>query len=215
MAHSPELTLSCELFEELAAGLVARSDSLQDSWELHSAEGETHFLVKKKTLLFPLPLEGGSTQAPDNEEESKEEDSSHSAVEDSGDCAQLLVVPPIMRSVCMEYHVVYSPAYSVPVLYFRASHPKGKQLSLDQVWSLVSQHLPVAVEGEQQDYWGLVTQNEHPLLGQPFYHIHPCHTAKVMATVPSEKFNYLVTWLSVFGAVVGLKLPRAYINTTH
>ena len=89
--------------------------------------------------------------------------------------------------------------------------------------------------------WGLVTQQEHPLLFRPFYHIHPCHTATVMEravqthrpqggdedgagrdkeVVWEDGFDrtppphYLLSWLSMFGPVVGLSVPLSYLQTT-
>ena len=149
--------------------------------------------------------------------------------------------PPL--SVHVEYHIVHSFSYKVPVLYFNTTYSNGRQLSLDDTWKLLSKRF---VSGSV-DRWGLISQQEHPLLHRPFYHIHPCHTANVMAQatdtkkneaekcrkdltdmrtlsggeatvsmVPhlaagsERKANYLVTWLSTFGPLVGLTLPLHY-----
>ena len=154
-------------------------------------------------------------------------------------------------SVHVEYHIVHSFSYEVPVLYFNATYSNGRQLSLQDMWKLLSDRFV----SSDVDRWGLVSQQEHPLLHCPFYHIHPCHTAKVMAQARKSqtdvnvltetereskegaskdgpntlvacndggddakegqelsKFepNYLVTWLSTFGPLVGLKVPLEY-----
>lgn len=74
---------------------------------------------------------------------------------------------------------------------------------------------------------------EHPLLGIPFYHIHPCEAAKLMAVIRGASIpqphaaahsgqvlqlertslertpacNFIASWLSLFGPVVGLHIP--------
>lgn len=75
-----------------------------------------------------------------------------------------------------------------------------------------------------------VTQAEHPILGVPFFTIHPCQTANIMALfrpgtiffylsvtsyivedpAVSSTANYLLSWLSVVGPVIGLELPLRY-----
>lgn len=259
-------TLTYAEFERCAQEIVACSDRLRAGWELRSIRqtadpAETVFLVKKSTLV---------TQQSENRDHvepslCEPEDS----VEDCGDPAIIHVQPtndgqlaPV--TVHLEYHVCYSTSYEVPVLYFTAAFQNGKQLPLKDVWSLV---LDVYVSAES-DRWGLITQHEHPLLSRPFYHIHPCHTAQVMAAALScvgdpEKgttlscvgdpeegtalncagnkeqgtaaalggddstirvvssplnkqdnftptVNYLLTWLSTFGPLVGIKLPSAF-----
>ncbi|KAG9353571.1 hypothetical protein JZ751_011690 [Albula glossodonta] len=59
-------------------------------------------------------------------------------------------------------------------------------------------------------------QQEHPLIGQPFFFLHPCRTADFMrpllqvAHAENRKLNYIVSWLSVVGPVVGLDVPLSY-----
>ncbi|XP_050400883.1 ubiquitin-like-conjugating enzyme ATG10 [Patella vulgata] len=58
--------------------------------------------------------------------------------------------------------------------------------------------------------------HEHPILGRPFYQLHPCLTAMMMKniqTIGDERKNYLISWLSSVGPVVGLKLPLIYAQT--
>ena len=145
------------------------------------------------------------------------------------------------ETVKMEYHVVYNISYGVPVLLFTAYHLNGKQLRLEEIWSLIS---PAHAPPSNQEKWNMVSQLEHHILGRPFYHIHPCHTAKAMEAAATARFspgrssdakeqevgdvkgeksccgdklgrtgpfpNYILTWLSMFGPVVGLTLPLEY-----
>ncbi|MEE6458710.1 hypothetical protein FKM82_000397 [Ascaphus truei] len=54
---------------------------------------------------------------------------------------------------------------------------------------------------------------EHPILGQPFFILHPCRTNEFMTSVQGttgRKGNYITSWLSTVGPVVGLTLPLSY-----
>ena len=86
-----------------------------------------------------------------------------------------------------------------------------------------------------------MTEAEHPVLGLPFYQMHPCNTAALMAAVaessrPSnlasnatatptktahssalasaahgiDNGDYVKSWISLTGQVVGLSLPLSY-----
>uniref|UniRef100_UPI00358E6FE4 ubiquitin-like-conjugating enzyme ATG10 isoform X4 n=1 Tax=Myxine glutinosa TaxID=7769 RepID=UPI00358E6FE4 len=133
-----------------------------------------------------------------------------------------------------EYHVVYSLSYAVPVLYLNAHTLDGRRLSLDSILSRASLTLRAGLDGagtsrvsgaESQDgddydgrtecaiRWDGLTQQEHPLLGHPFYVLHPCRTAQLLqpivglAHAERRQLNYLVSWLSTVGPAVGLSLP--------
>ncbi|KAJ7988405.1 hypothetical protein DPEC_G00323200 [Dallia pectoralis] len=112
-----------------------------------------------------------------------------------------------------EYHVLYSSSYQTPVLYFRASTLEGRSLSLEEVWDGVH---PNYMQRLQHGPWDTITQQEHPLLGQSFFVLHPCRTEEFMMPVlqaaleEQRPVNYVVTWLSVVGSVVGLHVPLSY-----
>ncbi|XP_020893471.1 ubiquitin-like-conjugating enzyme ATG10 isoform X3 [Exaiptasia diaphana] len=117
-----------------------------------------------------------------------------------------------------EYHVTYSPSYGVPVLYFITYTQDGCPLGLQDVWSAIPHVYQQRLQAER---WTFLTQQEHPFLGKPFFQLHPCHTADMMKCIlmrasdessltTRRKTNYLVTWLSSVGPVVGLELPLAY-----
>ena len=175
-------TLTYAEFEHCAREIVACSDRLRAGWELRSIRptadpAKTVFLVKKSTLV---------TQSENKDPVEPLLCVPEDSVEDCGDPATLHVQSTkagqlALMSVHLEYHVVYSTSYEVPVLYFTAAFQSGKQLPLKDIWSLISDTYVSA----ESDRWGLITQNEHPLLSRPFYHIHPCHTAQVMAAALS------------------------------
>ena len=69
------------------------------------------------------------------------------------------------------------------------------------------------------------SQCSHPLLFQPFYQLHPCHTAQwmeIMCSVQNTKENrerqkhvsvgmYIIIWLSFVGPFVGLSIDNKYM----
>ena len=218
---SPEGTLTYEEFVCCARELVVLSDRLGDGWELRNIlttdSTETVFLVKRHSHYLTEPQQELVSKASGDESKQSigvlvEEES---GIEECSDPA--IAASGTLLTVHFEYHIVHSVSYEVPVLYFIATYDNGKQLPLKEVW----RHLLTRtyISGDT-DKWGLVTQIEHPIFGRPYYHIHPCHTAKVMATALScaveemgsceQRGNYLFTWLSTFGPLVGLMLPLEY-----
>ncbi|XP_063962395.1 ubiquitin-like-conjugating enzyme ATG10 isoform X1 [Lytechinus pictus] len=114
------------------------------------------------------------------------------------------------ESCQFEYHIIHSASYNVPVLYFTACKSDGKLLTLDEVWGQVPGSYQERLRHQR---WTFITQQEHPLLGRPFFQLHPCRTADLMkSVVPHHKGNYVVTWLSSVGPVVGLELPLAFAD---
>eukprot|EP00057_Strongylocentrotus_purpuratus_P010345 XP_011664819.1 PREDICTED: ubiquitin-like-conjugating enzyme ATG10 [Strongylocentrotus purpuratus] len=115
-----------------------------------------------------------------------------------------------IESCQFEYHIIHSASYNVPVLYFTACKSDGKLLTLEEVWRQVPGSYQERLRHQR---WTFITQQEHPLLGRPFFQLHPCRTADLMKSVaPISKGNYVMTWLSSVGPVVGLELPLAFAN---
>ena len=110
------------------------------------------------------------------------------------------------NTISYVYHIVYSHTYQVPVLYFSCCHSNGQLLSIEEVWSHIP---PVHQQRVSHNSWSLITQGDHPILGQPFFYVHPCHTSDVMRCVWSKgsQIDYLTSWLSMFGPLVGVDLP--------
>ncbi|XP_010125543.1 PREDICTED: ubiquitin-like-conjugating enzyme ATG10, partial [Chlamydotis macqueenii] len=89
----------------------------------------------------------------------------------------------------------------------------GRPLTLDEIWKSVHAcYQSRLLEGP----WDTITQQEHPLLGQPYFVLHPCRTNEFMSSIltGSQKQNrhpnYIILWLSTVGPVVGLNLPLSY-----
>lgn len=261
--------LTYQQFEEFAIQLAAISDKIGDGWALRHvqvcSEPEKVFLVKRSTHQLVVTGENSPPGTAEDEGLLALEDGME-IMDESRDPG--IATPP---SFCteptrassegdlskttiahLEYHIVHNQSYQVPILYFNATYMNGRQLAMQDVWALIS----TLLTSSDTDKWSLVTQQEHPLLHCPFYHIHPCHTAKVMATALSlqdgfnvsvseddvvieakadspvcedrhcltkkteaspighgntrEQRNYLVSWLSMFGPLIGIRVPGEY-----
>ncbi|XP_076140657.1 ubiquitin-like-conjugating enzyme ATG10 [Alosa pseudoharengus] len=201
--------LSCGLFLE-------HSHSLNDGWAWKEVNGSEAEGYMKKTVMVSCQVSGMPYQS----SQSKPVEASDALMESEQLCCdqdeaggeQTAVAEgqPVVR---YEYHVLYSCSYQIPVLYFRASTLEGRSLSLDEVWNNVH---PNYQQRLRQGPWDTITQQEHPLLGQPFFMLHPCRTEEFMrpaletARAEQKGVNYIVTWLSVVGPVVGLDVPLSY-----
>ncbi|XP_041100654.1 ubiquitin-like-conjugating enzyme ATG10 isoform X2 [Polyodon spathula] len=141
------------------------------------------------------------------------EHSQHKVCEEFEDPAagcSITTGPEVIR---YEYHVVYSSSYQSPVLYFRACKLDGRPLSLEEIWERVHDNYKDRL---LQGPWDTITQQEHPLLGQPFFILHPCRTHEFMSPIvqaakqENRHLNVITAWLSMVGPVVGLALPISY-----
>ncbi len=220
MSSTGSYYLPYERYESCAREFVELSSKLGDGWELKTvkicSEPARVFLTKTTSHIIDL-----SSTNPLS--------TSEALLDLAGGASELddIIDPAVAKhtgtqhTVNVEYHIVYSDSYEVPILYFNAMQLNGKQLALDDIWKIVS----TTLTSTSTDRWSLISQQEHPLLCRPFYHVHPCHTAKVMGQAlsitsgsrntscsneHSNGVNYLISWLSVFGPLVGLSVSLAY-----
>lgn len=106
----------------------------------------------------------------------------------------------------VEYHVLFSPSYSVPVMYLRVYNSAGEpEWSTDKVCDILDLPDDLKVSLLKQG----LTQQPHPHLQTPFLQLHPCHTSKFMTSVHNYT-NYLTSWLSLVGPSVGIYLDNQY-----
>lgn len=108
----------------------------------------------------------------------------------------------------VDYHIIFSISYGVPVLCFNVFHDDGSIVDNKDAWELFkfnrTDHLETSL-----------TQTEHPTLKIPFLTLHPCETDQLIGTCFLGSKNPLVSWLSAIGPTVGLDLPLAYEKLTH
>jgi ubiquitin-like-conjugating enzyme ATG10 len=136
------------------------------------------------------------------------------------------------------YNVLYSPSYGEPVLYFEAHDQSGSPLPLAHVLASLRLEGGAAAEGATSSVQlpaVTLSQEDHPLLGRPFYLLHPCRTGDVMgrllgprhlasgdsveaaaagatAEPESSSLRYLLAWMCVAGQPVGLSPSPEHWN---
>lgn len=192
------MALSWKKFLECANHLLSVSNSISDGWSLcgkdnFSPSPENCYLVKKDTKpIIPIEL-----QSQYNTLECEENiDCDPLSVEGSGGNKENLI---------WEYHILYSPSYGVPVLYFNVRNTAGRLLSLDQIWATLN--VPSEILAEK---WSFVSQQEHPILLRPFFFLHPCKSIEILKVSENSKVNPLVTWLSSIANIVHLNVELDY-----
>ncbi|KAL4737473.1 hypothetical protein BDV11DRAFT_206746 [Aspergillus similis] len=141
---------------------------------------------------------------PDLQLEAWEEDS-EALIRTSNSC-ELLV----------DYDILLSPTYQVPVLYF-VLRRTGKPLGLDEVYNyLVPDQCKRNIRN--MGIMGGISFSYHPIFETPAFFVHPCNTADAMRDIASEHDispeAYLIIWLGLVGNSVGLQLSSELFKST-
>ncbi|KAF0528298.1 Ubiquitin-like-conjugating enzyme ATG10 [Gigaspora margarita] len=126
-------------------------------------------LVKRITPVNFVILENDFTQIDDE-------------IFEEEDLNSLPTVPVSDEYFTVDYHIIYSTSYKVPVLYFNAYNSDGTLLTNDEIYSnLVHplKHNDIKTAG----FNGAISQQDHPTLLIPFYYLHPCETATLMTSI--------------------------------
>ena len=134
-----------------------------------------------------------------------------------------------MVVVDWELHIVYNEIYHTPALWLKATRSDGVPLTGEEVARLCGVGV-VEGEGEEEGGWTVLSQDEHPILGQPFFFLHPCGTPGRMTRLliverrvgeeeeeEEEKkarvgLVYLVKWFGLVAAVLGLRFPPQFVR---
>ncbi|GFS32142.1 ubiquitin-like-conjugating enzyme ATG10 [Nephila pilipes] len=184
------MTLEFEKFKTFATDFVSVSSKLGDEWALRTSKiGKLEEIYLEKRTI-------------------KMHDEVSEIVDNSNNCDdELEILSP--KYTIFVYHIIYSHSYSVPILWFTAHHEDGKLLSLEELWK----QIPSCFKNNEPDSkWNILTQQEHPILGIPYFMVHPCYTADLLSTCSSS--NYIISWLSIVGPVAGLTLSLKYAKYT-
>ncbi|XP_067838885.1 ubiquitin-like-conjugating enzyme ATG10 isoform X1 [Heptranchias perlo] len=213
--QNENICLGKQQFQQFCKLFIRHSDEIHNGWEWRQKELNEGYMVKvhlrsknskNNSVVGDHCLQ--SLQCLEAESLSEEEVNLENVSNDTEEAQ--VTTSELIR---YEYHVVYSSSYQAPVLYFRACYSDGRPLALKEIWENVHDCYK---ERLFQGPWDTITQQEHHLLGQPFFVLHPCRTPELMtpimdgATQEKRNVNYITSWLSMMGPVVGLDLPLSY-----
>ncbi|XP_052863562.1 ubiquitin-like-conjugating enzyme ATG10 [Anopheles cruzii] len=183
--HPHEWVSSCLQF-------VKFSQNIGDNWELVTSESKEIYICSKKMTRFKV-----NAQAPGL----------------GAEFAEFTDIDPSCATVSfekneqflVEYHVVYSVSYQVPVLYLNIQDSRGQTIDLQTAWLLLETLKEIGSKGA----YCTLTQMEHPILQRPFLCVHPCKTHEIIDSLPNSKQS-IVTFLSTYGPFVKLYLDGQY-----
>ncbi|KAJ1997643.1 E2-like conjugating enzyme atg10, partial [Coemansia thaxteri] len=170
-------------------------------------------LGQQRCLVLLSPHHGIQQRRHTEEEGAALEDSGD--IEDSDPAEMGMALDDDLPASCgtIEYHSVYSTTWRVPVLYVRVRGADGSIESMDvrQAGAMLAPD-DVQLRGAMAavEFGGALGVGDHPLTGEPFMVLHPCHTATLMRAVAPAGLDscaYLAAWLSLTGPAVGLTLP--------
>jgi len=126
--------------------------------------------------------------------------------------------PPSLRGIYIDYDIILSPIYQVPVLYFDVRDAAIPQrFSLEQVYNLV---VPESMKAQLENTGiiGGISMINHPCTDMPVYFIHPCRTADAMRKLTTDSsvqlHDYMLLWLGLVGSTVGLCAPLPDLEKT-
>ncbi|KAJ5789351.1 Autophagy-related protein 3 [Penicillium psychrosexuale] len=153
-----------------------------------------------KCVNVPNPLEEPlEPSALEDLEESQDED------------PEALVRAKPHPSLQIDYDILLSPTYQVPVLYFGLRWHNHGPLGLEEVYQYV---VPERYRQELKNVgvMGGISMGYHPESGAPTFFVHPCNTADAMANIADAQSvtpgSYLLIWLGLVGHCVNLHVPR-------
>lgn len=112
----------------------------------------------------------------------------------------------------VEYHIILSPVYRVPVLHFQLN--PGSTTSKSSLEAVYNHLVPQQYKSSMSSagILGSISIGYHPILNTPSFFIHPCRTADALRDLASQiqldDISYIMLWLGLVGPPVGLFSPR-------
>ncbi|KAF2266406.1 hypothetical protein CC78DRAFT_615211 [Lojkania enalia] len=189
-----EISVSFANCSKSQSGLLSMEAVLQDG---------SMYLKIVKALQNETPKPPTAQQTPEEQEIGEDDDEA------------LLDHPS--EQVAVQYDIIYSTSYQVPVIYFRVKDPAYR---FPPTMEILYQYIIPRQFKQQTDNTGVIggiTVADHPFTNSPAFFIHPCRTAKVLETSLETKDigpkEYLILWMTAFGNYIQLGMP-AYLAQT-
>lgn len=215
--------LDASEFETACGGILERLQQYghrQSDWL--SAELLRLFETKYLRVTKPLPVgiraaNGVKDHDPDRQveqelDELEQDEEFHELEDDDNEALQVFR----QHQITIDYDILLSPTYQVPVLYFSISDP---QYRYPPTMTTLYEHLipPQFIsQAQSAGIIGGITIQDHPATNRPAFFIHPCQTAAVMeASVGKRDITaeeYLILWIGALGKCVGLNVPLALMQ---
>lgn len=205
--------ISRKAFDEACQALALCSGLWSSDMSLETRRHEEHQYLKIIRLLStnvnpPAPSDSAKlfSAAQDSHESSN--------IEEEDEDVAIYHSPPSLTVSSVEYHILPSTSYRVPVLYFFLHNlPPSILQSIDFVYEkLVPKHLQSGVRNA--GVMGGISMTNHPLTDIPCFWVHPCNSAEAMQNILGgikgevSPVKYMILWIGIVGSVVGLSLPK-------
>lgn len=201
MISYTEFVKSCQFFINI-------NEKLENNWREVKGDDDLLYLVKQRCPHSHLCFSKSEKYASENDDSLFLKELENELPEDP-----LCVNKENLNIISIEYHIVYSVSFCVPILYFNIWDSNGKLFSLTEVWKLFAETYPEILK----DKWNSITQGLHPHNGKPYFYCHPCNTENVMKFMKkhdTEEYEdvkyYISNWLNIYGGAFGLSVPPKY-----
>lgn len=219
-----EKMLSWEEFKEQSVLLVEdlKKHDNEGTWILETPrkypERGNSMLRRMPQALNTSVLDQSIKEEHEAEDDNDNDDDVETFYDDDDDAIATPKVPSSndtadARRILVEYSIVWSTTYQVPVLYFNLWEECGTKKSsftagVSEIVRSFERRVGIENDTNTIKMNALLSQGEHPLLGVSAWYLHPCKTANVMETiVPREqRSDYLKAWLALYGSFAGLKI---------
>uniref|UniRef100_A0A182PL48 Ubiquitin-like-conjugating enzyme ATG10 n=1 Tax=Anopheles epiroticus TaxID=199890 RepID=A0A182PL48_9DIPT len=104
------------------------------------------------------------------------------------------------RLLSLQYHVLYSESYEVPILLFNIYAEGGARLNLEEAWNV----LRIGGSVPAHERYSAITMVHHPILFRPYLSLHPCKTAELIGSLGGS-VNPVLSFLTTYGPYVNLE----------
>ena len=115
------LTITQEEFSASMKKFIDKSKSLYDGWEIAEVQDVKYIKLLKQTVVETNLIHSGK-----NDKDMDWSETSHNSPNENEIVSEL-------TNITLEYHIVYSVSYCVPVLYLRGFNSFGSVLRIDQL----------------------------------------------------------------------------------